>query len=303
MKKILKEWFLNAPWGKVALISWGNPKGEPVLLIHGRQDSAATFIPLLELLPDKYYYVGVDMPGNGLSDPLPKGVMLTRIFPVSVVQLVVEHLKWDKFTYIGHSMGTEIGLFYNSVFPGRVKRCIYLDGGPALCRILITDFSIYFKTHYIYYYDNYESINNDDRIFSKESALKAVMKARKMTKQQAELILSRNLKKIGEDKYKLSWDKREKILAPPFGSIDYYYGLFSQNCPPTLFISANQSDGGYTEAKDLVNQLISDLSKNMTYFKVVTVDGGHDVHFTNPERLSQHILEFLDETERVKAKL
>ncbi|XP_013174312.1 PREDICTED: serine hydrolase-like protein [Papilio xuthus] len=302
MKKI-KEWFLNVPWGKVALISWGDPKGESVLLVHGRQDSAATFIPLLELLPDKYHYVGVDMPGTGLSDPLPKGVMLTRIFPVSVVQLVVEHLKWEKFIYIGHSMGTEIGLFYNAVFPRRVKRCIYLDGGPALRRLLINDFSLHFKSHYEYYYDNYESINNDNRVFSKESATKAVMKARNMTKQQAELILSRNLKKIGDDKYKLSWDKREKILAPTFSSIDYYYSLFSQNCPPTLFISANQSDGGYTQAKDLVKQLISDLTKNTNYFKVVAVDGGHDVHFTNPERLAKYIVEFLDEIVRIKAKL
>lgn len=64
-----------------SVISWGNASREPVLFVHGRQDSAATFIPLVELLPDKYHYVAVDMPGNGLSDPLPKGKYVTSFWP------------------------------------------------------------------------------------------------------------------------------------------------------------------------------------------------------------------------------
>lgn len=84
--------------------------------------------------------------------------------------------------------------------------------------------------------------------------------------------------------------------------MDYYYGIFSKNSPPTLFISANQFEGGYIKAKELVKQLIFDLSNNKS-FKVVTVDGGHDVHFTNPERMAQYIIEFLDETGKAKVKL
>jgi hypothetical protein len=45
-------------------ISWGDPGRPPVLMIHGFMDSAATFIPLVENLPDKYYYVSFDFPGK-----------------------------------------------------------------------------------------------------------------------------------------------------------------------------------------------------------------------------------------------
>ncbi|CAH2062368.1 unnamed protein product, partial [Iphiclides podalirius] len=202
MKKVLKEWFLKAPWGKIALISWGDPNGEPVLLVHGRQDSVSTFIPLLELLPDTYHYVAMDIPGNGLSDPLPIGLKLTRIFPVVVIEMVAEHMNWREFIYIAHSMGTELGLFYNAVYPGNLKRCIYLDGAPAIQRLLMTDYAAYYKTFYLDYYDNYDSINTDDRVYSRRDAVRAVMKARSLTSDQAELILTRNLKKIGDDKYK-----------------------------------------------------------------------------------------------------
>ncbi|CAK1587808.1 unnamed protein product [Parnassius mnemosyne] len=293
--KILKEWFIRAPWGKVALISWGNPNGEPILLVHGRQDSVATFIPLLEHLPDNYHYVAVDMPGNGLSDPLPVSVMLTRFFPVVVIDMVVEHLNWDNFTFIAHSMGTEQGLFYNAIYPGKFKKCIYLDGAVAIRRLLMRDFSTYYKTFYYNYYNNYSSINTDDRVFSKDKALKAVMKARNLTKEQAEIILSRNLKRLDEDQYRLSWDKRQRILAPSFNSLDYYYELFSQNAPPTLHILASQSNKGYAEGKESVNKLMSDLETNVPNIRILTVHGEHDVHFTNPERVARLIISFLEE--------
>lgn len=63
-----------------SVVSWGNPAGEPVLLVHGYQDSVATFIPLLQMLPDKYYYVGFDLPGHGRSDDFPVGKYLTVCF-------------------------------------------------------------------------------------------------------------------------------------------------------------------------------------------------------------------------------
>ncbi|XP_075989508.1 uncharacterized protein LOC142985300 isoform X3 [Anticarsia gemmatalis] len=67
----LRTWKIKAPWGQLSLTSWGNPNSPPVFLVHGRQDCAATFQPLLQLLPQEYYFVAIDMPGSGPSDPLP----------------------------------------------------------------------------------------------------------------------------------------------------------------------------------------------------------------------------------------
>lgn len=46
------------------MVSWGDPKNPPVLLVHGFMDSAATFALLVEQLPDTYYYVAFDIPGK-----------------------------------------------------------------------------------------------------------------------------------------------------------------------------------------------------------------------------------------------
>ncbi|XP_050359720.1 serine hydrolase-like protein [Nymphalis io] len=300
--KVIKEWFVDVEWGKVALISWGNPRGQPVLLVHGRQDSAATFLPLLELLSDNYYYVGFDMPGHGKSDTLPIGIPLSRSFGILVIDKIIRHLGWTKFMYIGHSMGGGQGLFYNAIYPGNITKMILLDTDPALYFLVIQDYPDFYSV-YEDYYTNYKKYNSDDRVYTKSGALQAVMRARGMTEEQAEVILSRNLKKIGEDQYKLLWDRRMKNLAPMNYSSDYCYRLLSKNCPPSLYIIASQSFAErHPKEKPIVDELISKLEKNIKNFTVLNVDGTHDVHFIHPERISDHIRLFL-ETDDVKSKL
>lgn len=48
----------------ISVVSWGGPSNPPVLLVHGYMDSAATFILLVDQLPDTFYYVSFDMPGK-----------------------------------------------------------------------------------------------------------------------------------------------------------------------------------------------------------------------------------------------
>ncbi|XP_059044793.1 serine hydrolase-like protein [Achroia grisella] len=303
MKESNKEWYINAPWGKIAMISWGNPNGDPVLLVHGRSDSVATFLPLLELLPDHYYYVGVDLPGNGKSDPFPVGVTLCRIHFLGALEIVVNHLGWEQFTYIGHSNGCDQGLFYNVIYPGRIKKFILLDGSLAFQRLQVHNMQEYFDAFYAEYYDNYKKYNVDDRVYTKQRALDAVIRARGLSVEQADIALSRSLKCIGEDKYKLSWDRRLRFPAPQNYPPNYYYQLFSRNSPPTLHIECTLSKG-YPPGKKFVQQLLSDLEKNTENFFLVAVEGGHDIHLTNPDKISKFINEFLSrDFKREKCKL
>ncbi|CAH2062367.1 unnamed protein product, partial [Iphiclides podalirius] len=99
---------------------------------------------------------------------------------------------------------------------------------------------------------------------------------------------------------RLSWDKRQKTLAPTFNSADYYYALFSQNVPPTLHVLARHSGGGYAQGKAPAAQLLSDLERNVPNVRVLRVDGGHDVHLTNPERIAPAIVSFLEEGRKSK---
>ncbi|KAI8426962.1 hypothetical protein MSG28_014626 [Choristoneura fumiferana] len=58
------------------IVAWGSCADPPVLLCHGAVDSAASWRPIMEHLPPTFYYIGMELPGNGKSDPLPRGLML-----------------------------------------------------------------------------------------------------------------------------------------------------------------------------------------------------------------------------------
>lgn len=274
-------------------MSYGNESGDPILLVHGRQDSAATFIPLLAMLPDKYHYVVVDMPGNGKSDPFPISVKLSRFHFVAAVEYVVNHMNWDKFVFIGHSMGCEQGLFYNVMYPNHIIKMIFLDLRPSLQRLQQLEESEHYKL-YSSYYDNYERDNNYKKIYSRQEAVEAVMKAREFNKEQAELILSRNLIEVGDNKYKLSWDGRLRTAAPQNYPNEYYYKLFTKDMPPILHICASEGSKNYPFKLKEAQELLTWLEKGFKHYREVKVVGNHDVHFMNPERCAKYIVEFLE---------
>ncbi|CAG9789721.1 unnamed protein product [Diatraea saccharalis] len=232
----------------------GNPNGDPALLVHGRQDSAATFIPILEYLPDNCYYVALDLPGHGMSDPLP------------------------------------ISLFYNAIYPNKIKKFIFFDPLPSLQRLQHTDPVQYYNMFYAEYYEHYNENNQNNRFLSKEKAMESVMRARGLSASQAEIVLSRNLKKVGDNLYRLSWDRRLKYPAPQNFPIDYYYQLFS-NIPPTLIISATKAKG-YSERAAAVDELVDRL-KTTGNLTLETVEGNHDVHLVRPDAVAEKLLPFL----------
>ncbi|XP_047518881.1 serine hydrolase-like protein isoform X2 [Pieris napi] len=253
----LKEWNLKVPWGNIALLSRGNTSGEPVLLVHGRLDSAATFLPLLKLIPAKYYCVLVDLPGNGKSDPFPKG------------------------------------MFYASIYPKRVKKAVYLDPGPSLEYCNAVNYKRFFKS-YQNFYDNYHKYDSE-REYTKEQAMRSVLNARAINEEEAEIVLSRCLVETGPNLYRLSWDRRYKI-TPGFNSLpqQFYIDLFSQHRTPSLFICASVMTDLYYQQSNLSVKLMSHMSEENKNVNVIWVEGGHDVHLTNPERFINELLMFLD---------
>ncbi|GBP36221.1 Serine hydrolase-like protein [Eumeta japonica] len=240
MKKIMEERYFKAPWGKVAMVSWGKPSGVPVLLVHGHMDTAATFIPLLEYLPDNYYYVGLDLPGHGKSDYFPAGVMPNQLHFIETLQLAIEHLRWERFIYISHSMGAILGIYFNAVYPGQISKIVNLDPGPPIYWFAFSkNLSMWFEALYNNYYENLNRITNENpKLHTHESAKRAVIRNRNLTEKQAEIILSRSIIPVDEEKIRLSWDVKMKHIGQPPLSKDFLFILMTNNSPPTLNLMA-----------------------------------------------------------------
>lgn len=56
----------------ICLGKWWGPKDkQPIIAIHGWQDNAGTFDPLIELLPKDLSILCIDLPGHGRSSHIP----------------------------------------------------------------------------------------------------------------------------------------------------------------------------------------------------------------------------------------
>jgi len=62
------------PWGKLRGLSLGNRcSPNKYICIHGWQDNAALYRPIISNLPPDNHYLALDLMGHGKSDPLPAG--------------------------------------------------------------------------------------------------------------------------------------------------------------------------------------------------------------------------------------
>ncbi|CAH1642105.1 unnamed protein product [Spodoptera littoralis] len=311
MKKIEKEWTIDAKWGKIAMVSWGNPANPPILLLHGYMDTAATFMLLVDQLPDDYYYVAFDLPGHGKSDPFPPGVVVSKINMVEPIRLIVKYMKWEKFAFMAHSMGFVIGIVYNHIFPGTITKMVHLDPAVAIASYYYPHYKLSVWQQYLYdmYYNNYESfITGPNKTLTLEEAVGLSVRNRNITEDQAEIILSRSLIPAGDGRFRLSWEPRMKKIATIPISEETFFTIITENAPPTLIIEASDGVNTNERAKQFALKVLENCRSILPNFYSVTVVGGHDVHITNSEGVAPHVEKFLRSPETfsndtVKSKL
>lgn len=120
---------IKLPHLALAALAWGDPKGKPLLALHGWLDNAMTFVKLAPVLAAAgYRVVAIDFVGHGFSDWRPAGqtyLMLDNCFDV---QATVMALGWEKFTLVGHSMGAGVASLLAGAHPEVVEKLILIDG-------------------------------------------------------------------------------------------------------------------------------------------------------------------------------
>ncbi|XP_059044796.1 serine hydrolase-like protein [Achroia grisella] len=300
--KETKEWFVEMPWGNVAMISWGDSTKPPILMVHGYLDTAATFIPLVELLPDNYYYVSFDFPGHGKSDHVSVAPLATQTLFTEVLRRVVEHMRWKNFIYMAHSMGFINGIYYHHIFPKKIKRMIIIDPVVPVGNQFYVNYAVgaWFKTNYEEHYDSYHKQINDPKLYTYEQAVTAMMNARNLTRAQTKLLLNRCLVPVEFGVHRMTF---QPAMRRVFGTWLPEYTLnhvITSKPPPTLVINATENK--LTPAMVLLaKKLMKTYAESTTIHHNVLVEGKHDVHITNPEQLVPHIIDFLNDT--VKSKL
>lgn len=96
-------------------------------MVHGWQDNAGTFDPLIPLLSPDFSYLSIDLPGHGLSSQLPHGMQYTVINCIHVLNYIRNHYKWNKLSICAHSAGAFVSTLYASLYPDHCDLLIAID--------------------------------------------------------------------------------------------------------------------------------------------------------------------------------
>jgi pimeloyl-ACP methyl ester carboxylesterase len=104
-------------------------EGEPLLLHHGYTASRVNWMPVAEILKDRYQVILMECRGTGESEDTVAGYTLAQ-YAEDVIGLV-DHLGIDKFTFAGHSMGGGIGFLLGLNYASRLNRLILMAPIPS----------------------------------------------------------------------------------------------------------------------------------------------------------------------------
>ncbi|XP_014289633.1 serine hydrolase-like protein [Halyomorpha halys] len=286
---------IPVPWGKISGKTWGDKSCSPVLVLHGIQDNCGSFDRLIPLLPKIFYYVCVDFPGHGLSSHFPPGLPLEFMNYVYSVKLVVDHLKWNKFNMIGHSLGAQVTVFFSSLYPNFVEKAVLIDGlTPIVIDVERT------PSHLRKIYNNLQSLekymlNKKPPSYTYEEALKRLIGSRKtdITKESAECLIKRALAP-SDGGFMFSVDQRLKLFLRPSLTMQQMKNIINCMACKTLMIVAQDTYNLLDEvSEELYHERLKEFFLKNPQLKMYLVEGNHDVHLNYPQRVAPYVVAFL----------
>ena len=119
--------FVTLPSGaRVHVRDQGNPRGPVLLLLHGSNSSLHTWKPWVRLLGDAFRIVSMDLPGHGLTGPVP-GDDYSLAGMVRAVEETRTTLGLTRFFLAGNSMGGNVSFRYTLAHPDAVERLVLVD--------------------------------------------------------------------------------------------------------------------------------------------------------------------------------
>lgn len=100
-------------------------EGNAIVLLHGFLENKKMWAEYVNLFSEKYRVITIDLLGHGESDCL--GYVHEMENNADVVYEVLQSLKIEKATILGHSMGGYVALAFAELFPENIKKLVLLN--------------------------------------------------------------------------------------------------------------------------------------------------------------------------------
>lgn len=280
---------IKVPWGTLGGLTTNRNSARKILALHGWQDNAATFLPLLEKMKIEAEIVCLDLPGHGRSDSRPLGTAIHFTDFAADVQDVLDQLKWDRCHIIGHSWGACIAALYASLRPDVVTGLVLLDAiGPWPS----DDENAYDRIQW-WFNSPKRNPTRPKSTVEIESQVQKKIEATPLREEIARLIVERNTI-LTEDGLKSTLDSRLKVPFPYRLSMPAVQSYLRKIVCPTLCFRATPG----IKAPDSIWKNYSDCIPDLA---LIATASGHYPHVDNVDEVALHATRFLQNLNEASA--
>lgn len=288
-----KEIQIPLKFGHIAGKLWGNSNERPILALHGWQDNAGTWDPLIPMILKDRPILALDFPGHGFSSWIPPDMQYYQWELPRIILYLKEYFKMEKVSILSHSMGAIASMRFASVFPDDVDFYIAIDS------LIYDDYDLdavvskipkTMKKALI----SQTRLNDEPPTYTLEEITKIwhLGTRKSVAMESVQHLLKRGIKasKADPNKYYFSRDSRLKYTLFNPEDKKFVEALVRRLKCPTLYIKAIDSpysaDAYSIEMREILEQ-------NNENYEFHFVPGTHHVHLNNPELIAPLIKNFI----------
>lgn len=288
-----KEIQIPLKFGHIAGKLWGNSNERPILALHGWQDNAGTWDPLIPMILKDRPILALDFPGHGFSSWIPPDMQYYQWELPRIILYLKEYFKMEKVSILSHSMGAIASMRFASVFPDDVDFYIAIDS------LIYDDYDLdavvskipkTMKKALI----SQTRLNDEPPTYTLEEITKLwhLGTRKSVALESVQHLLKRGIKasKADPNKYYFSRDSRLKYILFNPEDKKFVEALVRRLKCPTLYVKAIDSpysaDAYSIEMREILEQ-------NNENYEFHFVPGTHHVHLNNPELIAPLIKNFI----------
>lgn len=231
------------------VLTWGDPAAEPVFMLHGWMDVAASFQYLVDSLAHDWYVIAPDQRGYGGTDWTREGASGYWFADyVADLEAVIDHFAPDRaVNLVGHSLGGNVSCTYAGVRPQRIKKLVSLDGFGVPASSASKAAERYGKW--------LDAVKTGETLTSYESRDRVADRLQKnnprLTRERADWLAQHWSEQRSDGRWHLLADPAHKMPFPTVYRLDEAIAIWSNVTAPTLWLGASESAAkqwnGYTD--------------------------------------------------------
>jgi pimeloyl-ACP methyl ester carboxylesterase len=266
---------------------WGREGAQPLMLLHGTQDSSITFQFVVDCLKSDWDIFAPDWRGHGYSDWASGGYWF-HDFVADLDDLRAQLFPDRAIPTVGHSLGGNIAAVYAGLRPKRVSHVVSLDGfGP-----LVNAVPAEIKTVLRMSLDAAERGRRHSGYATVSGAAERLMQANPRLQRAQALFLATHSTRLGRDaNRRWLFDPVHQRTIPTLRSLDEWFSIWADVEAPVCWLaSTDQRPNAPTNFPEVMEQRAAAMRVGR---RLTLPSTGHNVHHDAPDAVAAAIEEFI----------